>query len=517
MRKKPSTAGGLESMDAGDALPTHGRASRAPRLRDPEDKSDPVELLLDITFVSLLNQPSDLVLHDAGPDGTLRALAVLLVTVLFWQMTAAATGIVPLDGVLRLLYLAKTGAFLLMAVSVHEAFEPGRGPLAGPVLFAGATTLAGLCSVGMWVHVGAADRRWRGNAALLVGFAAVMSVFACLAARHAGNGESVWLLTGYGLSILLCSNTAIPYPRKLGIGSLVDGWAINGAHAYRERYTTAYIVGCCLSLELLEMAAARRFGGPRLPVALAVLFAAFAVSCLLYWLYEPLIDPARRVVDPRNAALSHPRKVAHSLGDVYGHILMFCGLVLVASGLRSCFTGALDSGPSAGGVLGPAVDVRTVAGLCGGVALCLAGQAFFSLVTVWRPDPLRIGGACCAAAAIPALRGRPVVLVVLVPFVLLACVYALDRRRAAASAQRRDPAASRWRGSRLLRRVPRVDGHHAVSSFELFFDFLAAFAFAQVGNLLLHHPGLSDALRTLLVLGCVYGCWISYCAAANAA
>lgn len=514
-------------MHAGDAPTAAGPARRAARLRGPEDKSDPVELLLDITVVSLLNQASGLLPHDGGPGGTLRALAVLLVAVLFWQMTAAATGIVPLDGVLRALYLAETGAFLLMAASVHEAFEPGRGPLAGPALFAGATALAGVCSVGMWVHVGAADRRWRGNAALLIGFAVVMSVFAWLAALHAGSGESAWLLTGYGLSIALCSNTAIPYPRALGIGSLVDGWAINGARAYRERYTTAYIVGCCLSLELLEMAAARRFGGPRLPVALAVLLAAFAVSCLLYWLYEPLVDPARRAVDPRNAALSHSRKVAHSLGDVYGHILMFCGLVLVAGALRSCFTAVLDgtvldgtvpdAGRIAGGALGPAVDTRTVAGLCGGIALCLAGQAFFSLVTVWRPDPLRIGGACGAAALIPALRDRPVVVVVLVPVVLSACVYALDRRRAAAGGRRGLRRSLRdWR-NRLPRRVPRVDSHHAVSGFELFFDFLAAFAFAQVGNLLVRDPGLSGAARTLLVLGCVYGCWISYCAAANAA
>jgi low temperature requirement protein LtrA len=505
------------------------------RVRDPDEKSDPVELLLDITFVSLLNQTSGLLLHDGAQAGTLHAVTLLLVTVLFWQMAAGATGIVPLDGALRALYLANTGAFLLMAGSVHEAFTPARGLLHGPLLFGCATTAAGLCALGMWIHVGLADRRWRGNAGLVVALMLVMTGFTWVAVLHAGSGETGWLLVGYAVAMVLCSLTAIPFPRRLGIGSRVDHWAIHGARAYRERYTTAYIVGCCLCLELLEVAAQRGIGGPGLPSSMLLLFAAFTTACLLYWLYEPLVDPARRVVDPRNVALSQSRKMAHSLGDVYGHMLMFCGLVLAAGGMRTAFTqtAGLEGGherAEAYGLWGPAIDGTALACLAGGIAMCLLGQALFSGLTVWRPDALRISAALCAAALVPLLHGRPVGVVVVLLLALVACVYLLDRRRHAeeAKSERGMRALLRFRQfrpSRLLRqfrllRRNRVThaarSQDSVCGFELFFDFMTAFTFAQVGSLLLRHPGTGGALRALLVLTAVYCCWTAFCAAANA-
>jgi len=480
----------------GTRSPEPSAAAVQLRLRDPEDKSDPVELLLDITFVSLLSQASSLLLHDAHPAGVLRVLAVLLVSLLFWQMTAAATAIVPVDAVLRILHIIMTGAFLLMAASVKEAFRSQSGGLDGPVLFATATTAAGACSVGMWVRVGTADRRWRGNAALLVAFAVVMTGCAWAAALHVDGSVGQWLLVGYGASMLLCSNTAIAYPARWQVGSRVAHWAINGARAYRERYTTAYIVGCCLSLELLEMAGqSTRTAGPMLPSILALLFAALSLSCLLYWLYEPLIEPAQHTVDPRNPALSHTRKVAHSLGDLYGHLLMFCGLVLVAGGLRSAFTelthGVTDT-------LGQTFGTEPLVELYGGVALCLLGQVLFSLSTLWRLDPLRLAGAIGAAAAIPLLRGRPVLVAVLVLLAGVIVLYALDRRRVS-SGDAVEPATQ----------------HRSVTGFELYFDFMAAFAFAQVGSLVVRDPRAAGAMRALLILIAVYGCWITYCWAAN--
>jgi hypothetical protein len=190
-----------------------------PRLRGPDDRSDPVEPLLDITFVALLNQASGLLFRHTGPSGVLDALSVPLVALLFWQMTAAATGIVPVNGVMRALYLAKTGAFLLMAATVQQAFDPDATHM--PWLFAAATTVAGICSMGMWLYVGSRTRRWRGNAALLVGFALVMVVFTWIARTDGGAHASRWLLVGYGVSMALCSNTALPYPGRFGFGARV--------------------------------------------------------------------------------------------------------------------------------------------------------------------------------------------------------------------------------------------------------------------------------------------------------
>jgi low temperature requirement protein LtrA len=351
--------------------------------------------------------------------------------------------------------------------------------------------------------VGRADRRWRGNAGLVVALMLTMTGFTWVAVRHAGRGETGWLLIGYAAAMALCSVTAIPLPRRLGVGSRVDHWAIHGARAYRERYTTAYIVGCCLCLELLEVAAQHGIGGPGLPAGLLVLFAAFTVSCLLYWLYEPLIEPARHAVDPRNATLSQARKMAHSLGDVSGHMLMFCGLVLVAGGLRTAFTQVAGreearearEAVAAYGLWGPAVDGTALACVTGGLAMCLLGQALFSALTVWRPDAVRIGGALIAAGMFPVLHGRPVGAAVALLLALVAGVYGLDRRR---------------------RQVAAAGGHHSVCGFELFFDFLTVFTFAQVGSLLLRRPGTGGALRAMLVLTAVYCCWTAFCSAANA-
>uniref|UniRef100_UPI001E38C91C low temperature requirement protein A n=1 Tax=Catenulispora pinisilvae TaxID=2705253 RepID=UPI001E38C91C len=370
---------------------------------------------------------------------------------------------------------------------------------------------------------------------LVVALMLTMTGFTWVAVLHARSGENSWFLIGYAIAMVLCSNTAIPYPRRMGIGSRVDHWAIHGARAYRERYTTAYIVGCCLCLELLEIAAQRGIGGAGLPAGMLVLFAAFAVSCLMYWLYEPLVDPARHVVDPRNVALSQMRKMAHSLGDVYGHMLMFCGLVLAAGGLRTAFTqtAGLDgdhreaaAGAAFGaafGPWGPAIDSTALACVSGGIAMCLLGQALFSALTVWRPDALRICGAVGVAAMFPLLHGRPVGLAVAVLLALVAGVYGLDHRRQAI----RTAADSGMRAlSKLLphhhRRPARdrqphaAEPQHAVSGFELFFDFMTAFTFSQVGSLLLRRPGTGGAVRALLVLAAVYCCWTAFCAAANA-
>jgi low temperature requirement protein LtrA len=499
---------------------TRPSARRRSIVRHPDDKSDPVELLLDITFVALLNQASSLLFRDSSPSGIMNALSVLLAALLFWQMTAAATGIVPVDGMMRTLHLVKTGAFLVMAASVRQAFARDAGGSSLPWLFAAATTLAGLSSVVMWVYVAGRDRRWRGNASFLIAFSMVMIGASWAAERQVGGQSGLWLLLGYAVSMALTSNTALPFPARWGIGSRVPGWAINGARAYRERYTTSYVVGCVLCLQLLEAVGESVWSNEPLPPGtLIVVAVALNVSCLLYWLYEPLVEPARRLVDPRNPALAQTRKVAHSLGDVYGHTVMFAGLVLTAGALRAILTHLAEAHA---GWLGPAADTETLLELFGGIALCLLGQSLFASLTTWRPDWLRLAAVLVAAVAVPVLRGRPLVLVVLALPVIVGAVYLLDRRRrvrAGTHLPRPRPAdhdrLPRARRPSWRPWVRRTDHQHEVSGFELFFDFMAAFAFAQVGHVTLSNPTLPGALHALLLLGSIYGCWITYCWAAN--
>jgi low temperature requirement protein LtrA len=73
---------------------------------------------------------------------------------------------------------------------------------------------------------------------------------------------------------------------------------------------------------------------------------------------------------------------------------------------------------------------------------------------------------------------------------------------------------SGWR--RLARVYPAGRGHE-VTSFELLFDLLVAFGFAQVGRVILNDPTGSGLVRAVLVLGMLWGCWVSFALAANAA
>jgi low temperature requirement protein LtrA len=69
-------------------------------------------------------------------------------------------------------------------------------------------------------------------------------------------------------------------------------------------------------------------------------------------------------------------------------------------------------------------------------------------------------------------------------------------------------------GRRRWRVFP-VDVTHEVSGFELLFDVVTAFAFSQIEREVLATPTGLGALRAVVILALLWGCWMNYCWVAN--
>ncbi|MVU78186.1 hypothetical protein GPX89_13135 [Nocardia sp. ET3-3] len=54
-----------------------------------------------------------------------------------------------------------------------------------------------------------------------------------------------------------------------------------------------------------------------------------------------------------------------------------------------------------------------------------------------------------------------------------------------------------------------------ITGIEMFYDVMKAFTFSQVDTLILREPSAHGFLHGLLILAIVWGCWVSYCWAAN--
>jgi low temperature requirement protein LtrA len=482
------------------------------RRRAEDDACDPVELLVDITFVLALSQAGGLIRLEPGAIGVAQALAALAVVVRLWQGSVSAVSCVDVAaGPMRLLQIAQTGLFLALAVCLPEAFTSRPGGLNGPVLFAAAVTAAALCMSAQWIIVCAGVRRFIPNTTAMVAGYVMLAVLVWCAVGAHGYAKPGLMLIGYLATVVLSSLASLPIARWAKVG-LVEGWRIRGVRAYAERYSASYVVACCLSLELLEQAGQ---AAAITPAMLSVVLSALVIAYLLYQIYAPLAEPGRRAMDPVASTLSLGRKLSLAIiGYVLAYVVIYCGLVVSSSVMRTLLS---DMAVAGSGRLGPAVSTGEVAELYGGIAACLLGQALFSYLSSWRPDWLRMGAALMLVAAIPLMTGRPAPVLLVSLTGLCAGVLAADRRarRGASPALTGLGRIGRWRAWRPVVRFAGTD--HEVSGFELLFDLMVAFAFSQTDVLVLFENTASGAVRALLVLAMIWGCWLTYAWAANTA
>ncbi|GAA2025852.1 hypothetical protein GCM10009839_25160 [Catenulispora yoronensis] len=504
-----------------------GRLWPLPR-RDAEDRSDPVELLVDITFVLALSQAVSLLRLEPGAGGVLRTIAALFIVIRAWEESVSAVTMGSVTAApLKLLMIVQTGLFLALAICVPEAFSDITGGLDGPVVFATVFTLNCVCGAAQWFAAHAGDPRQRGN--LLFVFAAYVGEAALIwwAVCVHGSAKTLLMLAAPIFFTAFMWATTLPVYDRLRFG-LVEGWQIYGFRALSERYLAAYTVACCLSLELLEQVGqSQRIS----PAMLTVVGAALLTAYLLYRLYEPLIEPARFTLDARNLDVGLGRKLLMDGGYHFGHLLMCGGLAVGAGALRSVLVAVASVD---GGVTAP-IGMVPLAGLYGGIAAVLLGQAGFSFVAIWKADPLRLVTPLLLLVAIVPLSGTPVLVAPLVLVGLLVVVAGLDQHRAvhAARAVRTarvealtaGPAGltaaqsvrARLRPRRWRPTIQFADGDHELSGFELLFDIMVAFAFAQCDVVVLRDQSPEGALRALLVLAMLWGCWMTFVWAGNTA
>ncbi|MER5891244.1 low temperature requirement protein A [Streptomyces sp. NPDC001941] len=491
--------------------------------RDPDEKIDPVELLFDITFVLAMTQAASLMRHTPGLAGVSQAVVMMMILFYLWHhevMTSAvATVTAP---VMKLFNVLQTGMMLALAVTVPAAFDPWSGWTWGPGLFAATLTVS--CAVGAvmnglaWIG---APHLYR-NAALIWLAAAFLAAGTWLSVPAEGTAK-IWIMYGtYLAATTVHWSTCLPTYDRIGIGIAPD-WQIYGIRVFCDRFDTAYLVACCLALELLEQA-----GQPaRISVPLIALTAfGLGLAYLFYRLGVPISGPARRGMDPRTSTLSLGRSLFLLFSMDFGNSLMASGLVVAANAMRQSVVEIIAS--DGGAWLGPSAGMNLVAELFGGATVCLLGQAMVWFAGTWRVDWLRVGAAVGFVLAIPLLTGLPALIPVAVMVSGCGLLLVLDSRRARRKVARASAAvragldaararakviSPRWRSWRPALRF--TGSGHELSTFELLFDIIAAFTFAQIDVLVLTDPTMEGAMRGLLILAVLWGCWVTFVWAAN--
>ncbi|MGW2426558.1 low temperature requirement protein A [Streptomyces sp. NPDC001709] len=262
-------------------------------------------------------------------------------------------------------------------------------------------------------------------------------------------------------------------------------------------------MACCLSLELLEQAGQQTRISPAL---LGLVMVALLIAYLLYQLYAPMVALAYPRLDPVNGSIGQAQ--AQIFSYFLGHSLVCGGLAVLAGALRTLFTELA----AADGEFGPPISTTTLLELCGGLAVCLTGQALFVSTTRWRIDRLRLSAAGIIAVLALVLAHLPALVTLLMLLAVCAGVLRLEDRRERRSAGRGTLRIWQWRPA-----VRFTGRDHELSGFELLFDVMAAFAFAQTDVLVLRDQTPEGALRGLLVLAMLWGCWMTYVWAANTA
>ncbi|MFD0635013.1 low temperature requirement protein A [Catenulispora yoronensis] len=513
-----------------DPSPPHGqgeeRSGRRWPLarRAPEDKCDPAELLVDITFVLALAQAGTLLREHSGATGVFQTFAAMAVIGCLWQYGVVALSMRVVAPVVKLLSVAQTGLFLGVAIVVPEAFsDHGHGIMRGSVLFAVMMTFAVLCGCGTWLTAAFGDREQVGNMSICIVANLLLAVgIWCALLVPMGWRPFVFLLS-WAMFVFVGFFSTFPTYDRFRIG-LHPGWMPFGIRAFGERYASAYTVVCCLSLELLEqIGQAVRISTPMLALVGTVLL----VSCVMHRLYDSLIEPAWRALDGRNSTVSIARKQLLNLSYQVGHVVMFGGLVVAAGAQRAMFT-TLSALPHTG-LLGPAVSTSALLQMYLGVAVCLLAMAWFSWSASWKLEWTRVVAPFATAGMIPLLIGRPIQVAVIGLVTLCTLILWAETRmlrngkstkttkttKIAKTAKPAKALIPRQRGPRTLIRL--TTAHHEVSGFELLFDVMVAFAFSQTDVLVMSEDSWAGAARGVLVLAMIWGCWMSYVWAANIA
>jgi low temperature requirement protein LtrA len=341
--------------------------------RGEDHRITPLELFFDLAMVFAFTQVTRLLADDPSWGGVLRGMLVLAALWWAWNGYAWLTSATDVDeGGIRLAMLASTGAMLLVAVAVPDAFGDDA------VLFGVAYLVVRLLHLLLSALVARDDLDSRGA---ILRFAPTAILGASLLAV-AGFLEGDWRIAVWVVAI------AIDYlgPVVIGIGR---GWGVAAEH-FAERF------GLIILIALGESIIAIGFGaGSDLDagVLVAVMLGVITISAL-WWLYFDVaaIFARRRLLEVSGVERSRLARDSYA----YLHMPVIAGVVLFAFGLET----TLHDGAH------PLDTVPAVA-LCGGAALYLLGHIAFLFRATHYVFRRRTVAAAVLLALIPAAISIP--------------------------------------------------------------------------------------------------------------
>ncbi len=336
------------------AAPPQIRVADTRRLRDPEQRTTPVELLWDLVFAFAITQVTTLLAASMTWASFGRAMLVLALVWWAWSAFVWAANAESADSpTMRRVLLTATGFIFVAGLALPHAFG-SEG-----LLFVACYSVVRLLHLLLYAD---ASRQGGASAAAIAGFA--LTVLAGIALLLAGA-----LVGGTARVLLWTGAVAIDYagPAWLTRERLRGLQRVAVAH-FAERYSLFVII--CLGESIIS-AGAGEFAGPQGEARTLTVALVIAVACLLaiaigmWWAYFE-----RSAEEAEERLASHPDPVlAAADGYSYLHLPIVAGIIIFAVGAKLLVRGTVSA---------PLPDGARLA-LCAGIALYLLAHAAFRL------------------------------------------------------------------------------------------------------------------------------------------
>lgn len=343
---------------------------RTPRLaatmRDGEQVR-PLELFFDLVFVLAITQCTALMSHHPSWSGLVQGLLALGVLWWAWVGYAWLTSVIdPEEGAVRLLMFGVTAAFLVVALSVPEAF----GSLG--LVFALAYGVVRFGQIGLFMLASDEDDHLRHSVLGLAASTLVGTALLALASLFDGLAQgALW-----GLALFL--DMAGPF----FFGA--SGWKLAPAH-FAERHGLIVIIALGESIVAIGVGAHEELTwGIGTAAVIGV-----ALSAAMWWLYFDIVA----LVSARRLAKAEPGQVQNELArDSYSyiHLLIVAGIVLAAYGLKTTI-----------GHSGAHLHTVPAFALLGGAAAYLLGLVAFRWRHIHSLNRQRLGLAIVLLVLVP--------------------------------------------------------------------------------------------------------------------
>jgi low temperature requirement protein LtrA len=331
------------------------------------ERVTPLELFFDLVFVLALTQCTQLMADDPSWEGVAQAMLILAVLWWSWGGYAWLTSVInPEEGAVRIAIFAAMAAFLVVALSVPQAF----GDLG--LLFAGAYAVVRIAHIALFWIASREDPDLRGSVSWLAMSTAVGVGLLVVASALDGVAQgAVWALA-----------VVLDYGGPFFLGAA--GWKLVPEH-FAERFGLIIIIALGESIVAIGAGVT---GAVTVGVVVAAILGV-TLTAMMWWAY---FDVVALVATRRLASIEDRQEQNETARDSYGYLHgpMVAGIILVALGLKKTI-GDVDE---------PLKIVPAFA-LIGGFAIYLLAHVAFRWRNVHTVNRRRLGLGICLFALLP--------------------------------------------------------------------------------------------------------------------